>query len=158
MKFGPSFVVGMLFLAAIFGTAHAHEYSEEGIKVTHPWTRATPPGATTAVGYLKLTNTGSAPVRLTGGSTGVAQRVEIHSMSMDGGVMRMRPVPGVDIAPGDTVELKAGGLHLMLIGLTRPLQQEEMVPLTLTFADGRQLAVELYVEEMGSGTASHHHS
>jgi len=67
----------------------------------------------------------------------------------------MRPVPGIDIAPGQTVELKAGGLHLMLIGLNRQLMQEDLVPLTLTFAGGLHVPVELYVEGMGAGTGTH---
>ena len=158
MKLGLFFAFGFLFLVTAFEIAGAHEYSAGGIKIVHPWTRATPSGATTAVAYLKVTNTGTKPLQLTGGSTPVAQRVEIHSMSMDGGVMKMRPVPGIDIAPGATVELKAGGMHLMLIGLNKALMQEDLVPLTLTFADGSKIDVELYVEGMGGGMAPHDHS
>ena len=158
MKFRSLFAFGLLLVVAAFGVATAHEYTVGGIKVVHPWTRATPTGATTAVAYLKVTNTGTKPLRLTGGSTTVAERVEIHSMSMDGGVMKMRPVPGIDIAPGATVELKAGGMHLMLIGLNKALMQEDLVPLTLTFADGSKIDVELYVEGMGGGMSPHDHS
>ena len=157
MKFNVLSACGLVLLIAAFGVATAHEYSVGGIKVVHPWTHATPAGATTAVAYLKITNTGSLPLRLIGGSTPVADRVEIHSMSMDGGVMKMRPVPGVDIAAGATVEFKAGGMHLMLIGLKRALMQEDLVPLSLTFADGRKIDVELYVEEMGGEMAPHEH-
>lgn len=155
MKFGFGLVLTLVALIGASGVLFARDYSAPGVKVANPWTRATPAGATTAVAYLKITNTGSTPLRLVGGSTPVAQRVEIHSMSMEGGVMRMRPVPGLDIAPGATVELKAGGLHLMLIGLNRQLTQQEQVPLTLIFAGGRQLAIELHVEGMGGGMGSH---
>jgi len=152
--------VTVVFLVTLMlvGAAPAHEYTSVGIKIEHPWARATPQGATTAVAYVKITNTGKTPLRLVGGSTSVAARVEMHEMSMDGGVMRMRPVPGVDIAPGATVEFKAGGLHLMLIGLNRQLMQEDMVPVTLQFADGAKLLIDLYVEGMGAGGGDHGHS
>jgi copper(I)-binding protein len=158
MKFASALAFTALLALTSVRSSSAHEYTLAGIKVVHPWTRATPPGATTAVAYLKLANSGSAPIRLIGGSTPVAQRVEIHSMSMDGGVMRMRPMPGLDIAPGTTLELKAGGLHLMLVGLNRQLMPEEMVPLSLMFADGTKISIELYVEEMGAGAGAHNHS
>ena len=156
MKIVSTFLIVSAMLAAIAG-AVAHEYTAVGIKIVHPWTRATPPGATTAVAYVKISNTGQTPLRLIGGTTPVAARVEIHDMSMDGGVMRMRPVPGVDIAPGSTVEFKAGGLHLMLVGLNRQLMQEDLVPLTLQFANGAKVSIELYVEGMGAGGGDHDH-
>jgi copper(I)-binding protein len=158
MNFASVIAAVIVVLTLSFGAAAAHDYTGAGLKVVHPWTRATPPGATTAVGYMKLTNTGKIPLTLVGGSTPVAERVEIHSMSMDGGVMRMRPVPSVDIEPGGTVELKSGGLHLMLIGLKRPLLQEEMIPVTLMLSSGAKIEIELYVEGMGAGTGMHDHS
>jgi periplasmic copper chaperone A len=158
MKFVTAVLLMPLMLAAAVGAAPAHEYTSVGIKIEHPWTRATPEGATTAVAYVKITNTGKTPLRLVGGSTPAAARVEIHEMSMDDGVMRMRPVPGVDIASGASVEFKAGGLHLMLVGLNKKLMQEDLVPLTLNFADGAKVLIELYVEGMGAGGGDHEHS
>ena len=158
MKFVSVFLFAAMAALAGAGTGAAHDYVAGALKVVHPRTLATPSGATTAVVYVSVTNGGSSPVRLIGGMTPVAERVEIHTMSMEGGVMRMRPMPGIDIAPGQTVELKAGGLHLMLIGLNRQLMQEDLVPLTLTFAGGLQVPVELYVEGMGAGTGTHHRS
>jgi copper(I)-binding protein len=69
----------------------------------------------------------------------------------------MRPVHGVDIAPGATVELKPSGMHLMLIGLKRPIVQEDLVPVTLTFADGTALVIDVYVEAVGAGESAHDH-
>jgi len=152
-------VMGAVLLCffAAASMAAAHEYTLGSLKIVHPWTRATPAGATTAVGYLKITNTGSTPMRLTGATTAAAQRVEIHVMSMTGGVMSMRPVQGVDIAAGATVKLELGGIHLMLIGLRKPLLQEQMIPLTLAFAGGKTVAIELYVEAMGAAQGAHDH-
>jgi periplasmic copper chaperone A len=156
MRFASAlaFTLGVLLVVSA-ATATAHDYAFGTVKVVHPWARATPPGANTGAGYLKLVNSGATPVRLVGGTTPVAQRIEIHLMSMDGGVMRMRPTQGVDISPGATVELKPGGLHLMLIGLKRQLMLEEMVPVTLMFADGTKISFELYVEGMGGDIHNH---
>jgi copper(I)-binding protein len=141
---------------AFAGLAAAHDYQAGTIKVDHPWTRATAPGAQVGVGYMKITNNGAAPVQLIGASTPAAARVEVHTMSMDGGVMRMRAVPSLTIPARGTVELKSGGLHLMLIGLKKPLVVEDLVPLTLNFSGGITLNVELYVEQMGASGGHGH--
>jgi copper(I)-binding protein len=76
------------------------------LAVSKPWSRATPPGAPIGAGYLTITNNGTEPDTLTGGSTAVAAGVEVHSMTMANGVMSMRAVPeGLTIAPGESVEL-----------------------------------------------------
>ena len=154
-NFLPTAVVALLLSS--LAVASAHEYALGALKVVHPWSRATPQGATTAVAYMKLINNGATAIRLTGATSAAAQRVEIHEMSMDGGVMRMRPVHGVDIAPGATVELKPSGMHLMLIGLKRPIAQEDLIPVTLSFADGTALAIDVYVEAAGAGATAHDH-
>jgi copper(I)-binding protein len=141
---------------ALAATAAAHDYQAGPIKIEHPWARATAPGAAVGAGYMKITNTSDAPVQLVGGTTPVAARVEVHTMSMDGGVMRMRPVPSLTIPARSTVQLKSGGLHLMLIGLKKPLVVEDMVPLTLNFSGGVTVNVELYVEQVGA-TGGHGH-
>ena len=69
----------------------------------------------------------------------------------------MRPEPGLDIPAQTTVDLKPGGMHLMLIGLNRALMQEDMVALTLIFANGERLSIELYVEAIGAGSSDHGH-
>src|SRR3954470_19854629 len=73
------------------------------LTVTSPWTRATPGGAKIAGGYFKITNQGTAADRFTGAKADVAERVELHEMSMSDGVMKMRPLPnGIEIKPGET--------------------------------------------------------
>src|SRR6185436_5327294 len=98
-----------LLLAVLATSAQAHDYQAGSIGIDHPWARATPRNAPVAGGYLKITNTGTTSDRLLGGSTEVAKRFEIHEMSMEGGVMKMRELKdGLTIAPGATVELKPG--------------------------------------------------
>lgn len=84
--------------------------------------------------YFLLENPGSHPIRLSAASTSVTETVEIHETTMEGDVMRMRPLEnGITVAPGETAELRQGGLHIMLLGLTAPLVEGSAIPLTLTF-------------------------
>ncbi len=117
-------------LAAIFSLllpafAFAHEYKLGELVIGHPWARATPPGAPVAGGFAKITNTGASADRLVSVRFERAGHVEIHEMTMEGDVMKMAELPqGLPIAPGETVELKPGGLHLMFMDLTAPLAEE----------------------------------
>jgi copper(I)-binding protein len=100
----------LLALASLATAAAANDYKLGTLEIQQPWTRATPKGAKTAAGYVAIKNTGSAPDRLTGGSLSGAGGAQVHEMTMDNGVMKMRPMPdGVEIKPGETVELKPGG-------------------------------------------------
>jgi copper(I)-binding protein len=119
------------------GDGLAADYSVGSIAVGNPWTRATPKGATVAGGYMTISNKGSAPDRLLGGSAAVAGRFEVHSMVMERGVAKMRPVQGgLEIKPGETVELKPGSLHVMLMGLKQPLEKGQKVKGTLEIREG----------------------
>ena len=121
------------------------------IEVKAPWSRATVPGASVAAGYLAIENKGAEADRLTGATTAAAEKVEIHEMSMEGDIMKMRAVPeGVEIRPGETVTLKPGGVHLMLIGLKQRLLPGATVPVTLSFARAGQIAVVLPVHSVGA--------
>ena len=146
-----------LFLLGFSTVGSAHEYALGALKIVHPWSRATPPGATTGVAYMKFINRGEVALHLAGATTPAAQRVEIHVMSMDGGVMRMRPSQGLDIPAGATVELNSGGIHLMLIGLNRPLKQDDKLPMALMFAGGVTATIEIDVEAMGAVASTHDH-
>ena len=143
-----------LLLALIATGAQAHDYVVGSIGIDHPWTRATPKNAPVAGGYLKITNTGTTPDRLIGGSVEVAKRFEIHEMKMDGGVMKMRELKdGLDIAPGATVELKPGSYHIMMMNLSRPLTKGEKVKGSLTFEKAGKVDVEFAVEAVGASPA-----
>jgi copper(I)-binding protein len=150
-----------VLLAAILAfaatAASAHEYKAGSLQIQHPWSRATPKGATVAGGYMKIVNTGSTPDRLVGGSTEAAPKFEIHEMSMQGGVMKMRMLPkGLEIKPGQTVELKPGGYHLMFVGISAPLQQGKPVKGTLEFEKAGKVEVEYAVEAIGGAPKGHH--
>ena len=141
-------LAAMLTLAA--NAASAHDYKAGSIQIEHPWARATPKGATIAGGYMKLVNTGATADRLIGGTNADSEKFEIHEMSMDNGVMKMRPLPnGIEIKPGETVEFKPGGYHLMFVGITQPVEQGKRVKGTLEFEKAGSVDVEYVVEAIG---------
>lgn len=138
---------------AFSGAAQAHEYTQGAIKIEHPRAAPTPAGAKTAAAYMKIINNGKEPVEIKALSTPVAETVEVHSVTMTGDVMRMRPVAlPITIAPGDTLKISKDQ-HLMLIGLKKPLVEEDMVPFKIELADGKTLEFDLYVE--GDAEESH---
>ena len=146
---------GLVLAAALMliaGPGIAETYKVGPIQIEQPWARATPKGATIGAGYMKITNTGTEPDRLVGGSVSFAKRFEVHSMTMEQGVMKMREVKdGLEIKPGETVELKPGGYHVMFVDLKAPLKQGEDVTVTLKFAKAGTIEVKYPVEAMGAG-------
>ena len=103
------------------------------VRVENAWVRATVPAQKATGAFMKLTSPGDAS--LVGVATPAAPLVEIHESSIQGGVMQMRAVPRVELPANRSVELKPGGYHVMLMGLTAPLKAGETVPITLTFED-----------------------
>ncbi|MBY0338193.1 MAG: copper chaperone PCu(A)C, partial [Acetobacteraceae bacterium] len=125
------------------------------ITIEAPWTRAAGQGMQGA-GYLVIRNAGAQPDRLVAASTPAAQRVELHTHIREGEVMRMRPVADIAVPASGSVALQPGGLHLMLMGLTRALNEGESVPVTLRFERAGEITVELAVRAAGArGGAGH---
>jgi copper(I)-binding protein len=147
--------------ALIASAASAHDYKIGTLEIAHPWTRATPKGAPVAGGYLKITNTGQTTDRLTGASSTAAARAEIHQMAMTGGAMQMRPLPGgLEIKPGETVELKPGSYHIMFMNLKQPFEKGQRIKGTIIFEKAGPIEVEYTVEAVGAqtpATESHGH-
>ena len=151
-------IIGVtLALAALSAVAHSFKLGE--IDIGHPYARPTREGQMVGAGYLKLANKG--PVdRLVSATSPAAGSVEIHSMSMEGDVMKMRQIDAIEIATGQTVELKPGGYHLMLMGLKAPLKVGDKFPLTLKFEKSGEVVVTVNVEEPKSksqATGAHKH-
>jgi len=136
----------------------AQEIKAGDLVITQPWSRATPGGAKVAGGFLTTENKGSTADRLIGGSGDVADKVEVHEMTMNNGVMTMRPLDkGLTIEPGKTVRLAPGGYHLMLFDLKRPLKQGDKVPLTLEFERAGKVRLSLDVQGVGAQAPSGGH-
>jgi len=153
-----SILLSVALAAVALTSASAHDYTVGSLKIDHPWARATPKGATVAGGYMKITNSGATPDRLIGGSTDAAKKLEIHEMSMDGGVMKMRELPnGLEIPPGATVELKPGSYHVMMTGIAKQWMKGDHVKASLTFEKAGKVDVEFDVEAAGASAMDHMH-
>src|SRR4029079_17234912 len=113
--------IAFAFLAAavLSGTALADDYLAKTLRISNPFTRATPPGAKVAGAFLSIENQGKETDRLVSVSSPIAGLAQIHEMVVDGGLMKMRAVKGIDLKPGATVELRPGASHVMLETLKR---------------------------------------
>jgi periplasmic copper chaperone A len=123
----------------------------DSISVIDPYVRAMPPGQKVTGAFMTLQNNGDSDRALVRAESDAAQSVELHEHLHNEGMMQMREVEKIDIAKGATTELKPGGLHVMLIGLTRPLQVDDLVTLKLVFDDGSEQSVEAPVKKILSG-------
>jgi len=131
--------------------ACSQQYSTGAITVSDPWGRATPSGAEVGAAYMTIANSGATPIRLIGGATDVANAVEVHTMSMDNGVMQMRPLgDGLEVPAHGSVTLKPGADHLMLVGLKRQLKEGEEVAITLDFDQGVVLPIKVAIKAAGA--------
>jgi copper(I)-binding protein len=145
-----------ILLVAFLPAAQAGDIHAGSLDIATPWSRATPQGASIAAGYVTIRNTGATADRLVGGSSDAAAKFEVHEMSMDGGVMKMRPIQGgLEIKPGETVELKPQGLHIMFVGLKKPLKQGDHVKATLVFEKAGKVDVDFDVTGMGGPSPGH---
>ena len=154
MKLIPLFAGLALSMACL--AAAAHEFKLGPINIGHPYARATVSGQTTGGGFLKLEN-GGADDKLLSASAAVSSAVKLHSMTMEGDVMRMRQVDGVALPAGKTVELKPGGLHIMFVGLKAPLKAGDSFAMKLKFQKAGEVTVTVNIEAAGAAAAAMPH-
>lgn len=141
----------MLLAVGAAAPASAHQAKVGDLVLNHPWCKASPMGAEYGAGYLEITNKGAAADKLVGGSTDVAEKIEIHEMTMEEGVMKMREVAGgLEIPAGATVKLAPGGYHIMFMGLKNPLEVGKYVKAKLKFEKAGEVEIELVTEPMGA--------
>jgi copper(I)-binding protein len=133
--------------AALAVVSAAPAQAADHIQVRNAWIPLPPKGLTTGVAYMDIVNGAPITDRLVGAACSCAAKVELHTMAVTGGVMRMRPLPdGLEIRPSAGTTLSPDGVHLMLMGLKQPLRPGEPVPLTLQFAHGGKVTVEALVK------------
>jgi copper(I)-binding protein len=145
-------IAAALMAAAFAAAAQAHEFKQGDLVVVHPHAR--PSAGRTGAAYFAVESKGAAD-RLVSAASPAAEKTELHSMTMEGNVMRMRQVEGIDVPAGGKAVLQSGGLHVMLIGLKAPLREGDKFPLTLTFAKAGKVEVEVIVEKPGAATGHH---
>jgi copper(I)-binding protein len=135
-------------LAAMLAVCLATPALAADLSVSDAFSRATP-GNGPGVAYLTI-HGGNAPDRLVGASSPRAAKVEMHTMSMQGDVMRMREVDAIEIPANAPIRFAPGGLHLMLMGLKAPLKTGDKVPLTLTFQQAGTRTIDVPVGALGA--------
>jgi periplasmic copper chaperone A len=153
----PALAITMLLFLS--GAAAAEDAKAGPISVKDAWSRATPEGADVGVGYLTITNDGDAPDRLVSAESAFSGQAEIHQMTMNNGVMQMRPVPeGVTIPAKGNVMFSPDSYHLMFMGLKGPLKKGDTVAGSLIFEHAGKVDVTFQVEAIGaSAPEAHHH-
>lgn len=136
----------LIAMSLILGSASAAA-DPAAIIIDHAHARATVPGQTTGAAYIDIENRGKIEDKLLKISSPIAQSAEVHSMVMDGSIMRMREVGQVDLKPAAKVTMAASeGLHIMLIGLKQPLRPGQKIPLSLRFEKAGKIDVEAIVD------------
>lgn len=129
--------------------AQAQSAKVGSVQIENAYTRSTVPGQMAAGGFMKIENKGAVD-QLISASSPVAGEVQLHEMSMEGNVMKMRQVKEVVVPAGGAVELKPGGMHLMFINIKAPLTAGETVPVKLKFAKAGEVEVKMPVNAMGA--------
>jgi periplasmic copper chaperone A len=144
-------IIALAFTQTLPIPAIAADYDVGSIHISQPWTRATPKGASSGAAYMTITNSGKTPDRVSCVSSDASTECQIHTMTMENGVMKMRPVEGgLVIKPGETVTFKPSGLHVMLVGLKQQLNQNTTVKATLKFENAGTVDVDYPVAAIGA--------
>ena len=138
--------------------ALAHDTVTElgALRILNPWTRAAGQGMQGG-GFLVIRNTAGEADRLLSAASPAAGRLELHTHIRDGDVMRMRPVADMPVPAHGEVALQPGGLHLMLIGLTQPMNDGQSIPVTLRFERAGEVTINLAVQSAGARAPAHRH-
>jgi copper(I)-binding protein len=156
MKFKHTLALSLITATMALGITTSHAQSAAtGLKVEAPWARPTVQGQAAGGGFLRIVG-GPAGDKLVGASADIAARVELHTMSMDGNVMRMRQIDSIDVPASKAVDLAPGGLHVMFMDLKTPLKTGSSFPLTLKFerAGGVQVVVKVLPGPPGGAAAA----
>jgi copper(I)-binding protein len=139
----------MFTLATAFALnlALADDYSVGSLHIDHAHARATVPGQSTGAAYISVENKGNVSDKLLSVASPVAKSAEVHSMAMDGNVMRMREVSELELKPSTRIVMQAGdGYHIMLVGLKQALKPGQKIPLSLRFEKAGKIDIEASVD------------
>jgi len=147
----------LLALAACGAPADAPPAAQpaQALHIDNAWAPPTPRGVDVSAGYLTITNNSSADDALIGASSARAERVEVHEMTMQDGVMQMRPAARLPISAGDSIALAPGGRHLMFFGVAPPFAEGETIPVRLTLERAGAIDVSLPVRHPSAASPRH---
>ena len=139
-----------------FGVVYAGDEVKLGnLKIEDAYTRATVPAQKMGGGFVQIENKGGTD-KLIGVSSSVAKEMQLHSMSMEGNIMKMREVKSIDVPANGEVKLQPGGLHLMFIGLNKQLKAGESVPVKLKFEKAGEIEIQFHVKDPGASHGMDH--
>jgi len=145
--------LSIIAAATVFGvSAHAQDAKLKDLHITNAHARPTVTSQQAGGAYVTIENKGKLADKLVGASSPAAKSVEIHTMAMEGNVMRMREVGQIDIPASGRLDMKPGeGYHLMLMGLRQPLKAGDSFPLMLNFEKAGKAEVKVKVQEKKDG-------
>ena len=135
-----------LIVISILSSVSGSLYASDTLNIEDAWIRLTPPVSKNTAGYFKLINNTSSDVIIVSAESDAAKKAEIHDMKMVDGRMGMVHIPKLTIKAGDTIELKPGGKHLMLMGLNNPVKDGQLIDVTLNYSDGNSQLVTIPVK------------
>ena len=141
MKYLSAFVITISLLIS-------NTVSAKPITIDHAYVRATPPHAKNSAAFMTISNNSETSIKLIGASSDIAQRVELHSHTMDDGLMKMRQVKNIVIQANNQIILQPGGYHIMFLGLKQKLQDGESVKLKLHFDNEQMITLTLPIEKI----------
>lgn len=144
-----SLLIVLLVLGAA-SAALAHSYKQGDIEIGHIWARATTPKQTTAAVYLPLLNSGTQPDKLTGATSPLADKIQIHQDMNANNMAHMQKLDSIALEPGKPVALQPGGIHLMLFGVKKQINKGDTFPLTLQFEKAGAATVDVHVAAIGA--------
>lgn len=146
----------LLFAAAFALPGGALAQSAGPLRIEQPFARATAPTARAGGAFMTIVNTGASADRLLRVETSVAARAELHTVIMEGDVMRMREVPGIDVPANGKATLAPGGFHVMLMELKAPLKAGDTAPITLVFEKAGRIDVNVPIVPLGAQPGMQH--
>ncbi|MBS1158676.1 MAG: hypothetical protein H6R15_1095 [Proteobacteria bacterium] len=145
-----------LLAASLLFSAGVLAAAADNVSVDKPYVRLAPPSAPTTGAFMVIRNTGEKDIKVVKADNSASRLTELHTHLNEGGVMKMRPVPAIEVKAKGEAVLQPGGLHVMLIDLKAPLKEGDVVPITLSFDDGSSKRVEATVQRPMPMPATEH--
>ncbi len=143
-----------LFIFLFFiSTANA----ADSLQIENAWSPEAPPVAKVMAGYMKINNLSNKDIKILSAKSDLFKRVEIHLTEMSGGMMRMIKQENLKIKAKGHIELKPGGLHMMLMGKLKPVKAGSVIAVTLTLDNGKTINIKLKVKVDDAPQMMHHH-
>lgn len=146
-----------LLAASLLFSAGVLAAAADNVSVENPYVRLAPPSAPTTGAFMVIRNNGDKDIKVLKAENPASRLTELHTHLNEGGVMKMRPVPAIEIKAKGEAVLQPGGLHVMLIDLKAPLKEGDVVPITLGFDDGSSKKVEAKVVNPAAMMEHLHH-